>query len=383
MDFADFLIFNARCPDKHISFVKQLHIGMDKLIPRIKEIAQKISETESRRRGIAGFLREASPKLGLFHKVESDTLKEMKIVGVDGGMAKKSLHGMDCMLVRSVGVCFHYQNSRIKSVDYFPSKLPPMQAEVTDLMNDIDWNYYTSIVRASSEVRTAISCIEKFRPTVLLMDGSIVPHHADKPNRLSPSYQAYRNMISEYHRLYDACVSSGTMLAGIIEDSRGARFCDIVKGKASSFGDSYPKEQAEELLCRTRDTNLLFWALHKGERTMTFPYSDEPKEHPVLRDFDEKYSLRLSSFYLKTAQLDRPIRVDCLKDRDGIEDAIASILLSISGHHSSYGLPAPIIEADNVAKLSDTEMENFYFQILAYAGNLPSMMKLRRETRPF
>ncbi len=355
---------------------------MEKLVPRIREIAQKITENEARRKGIAGLLREASPKLGLFQKVEAHNLKDVKVVGVDGGIAKKSLHGMDCMLVRSVGVCFHYHNGRVRNVDYFPSKIPPMQAEVTDVMSDIDWNYYTSIVRESSEVRTAINCIEKFKPDILLMDGSIVPHHADKPARLSPAYQAYKGMISEYQRLYDSCLSSGTMLAGIIEDSRGARFCDMARSQISSFSEG-PADQISELLCRTRDTNLLFWALHKGERTMPFAYSEDPKQHPILRDFDERFSLRVSSFYLKTAEFDRPVRVDYMKDRDNIEDEMASILLAISGHHSSYGLPAPIIEADSVAKLSDTEMENFYFQILAYAGNLPSIMRLRRETRPF
>jgi hypothetical protein len=356
---------------------------MEKLIPKIKEIAQKIAETDGRRKGIAELLRQASPKLGLFYRMELDSLKDIKVVGVDGGMAKKSLHGMDCMLVRSVGACFNYRSGKMKEVVYYPSKLPAMQAEVTDLMSDIDWNYYTSIVRQSSEVRTAISCVEKFHPAVLLMDGSIVPHHADKPARLSPAYQAYKNMVLEYQRLYESCLSAGSMLAGIIEDSRGASFCDIAKSHIPSFADSGNAELISELLCRTRDTNLLFWALKKGERTLPFPYSDEPKEHPVLRDFDEKFSLRISSFYLKTAELDRPIRVDYLKDREAAEDSIASILLAISGHHSSYGLPAPIIEADSVAKLSDTDMENFYFQMLAYAGNLPSMMKLRRETRPF
>jgi hypothetical protein len=353
---------------------------MEKLIPRIKEIAQKISEAEGRRRGIASILRGSSQKTGLFQRVEQSALKDLKVVGVDGGMAKKSLHGMDCMLVRSVGVCFHYQDGKIKSVEYFPSKIPPMQAEVTDVMSDIDWNYYTSIVRESSEVRTAISCIEKFKPAILLMDGSIVPHHADKPARLSPAYQAYKAMVMEYQRLYQSCLSSGTMLAGIIEDSRGARFCEIAKNLISLW-EGNPDHM--EMLCRTRDTNLLFWALNKGERTMPFAYAEEPKEHPVLRDFEDSISMRMSSFYLKTADLDRPIRVDCLKDRDGMEDSLASVLLAISGHHSSYGLPAPIIEADNVVKLSDTDMENFYFQVLAYAGNLPSMMRLRRETRPF
>jgi hypothetical protein len=356
---------------------------VDKLIPRIREIAKKVAETESRRRGVAALLREASPKIGLFHRVEQSGLNGVKVVGVDGGMAKKSLHGMDCVLVRSVGACFNYNNNRIKEVEYYPSKVPPMQAEVTDLMSDIDWNYYTSIVRESSEVRTAISCVEKFRPELLLMDGSIVPHHADKPARLSPAYQAYKEMVSEYARLYDSCASAGTMLAGIIEDSRAVRFCGIAKGQISAFiGDGHA-DQVNELLSRTRDTNMLFWALKKGERTMHFGYCEDPREHPILRDFEERYSMRLNSFYLKTAELDRPIRVDYMKDAEGIEDRIASILLAISGHHSSYGLPAPIIEADNVAKLSDNEMENFYFQMLAFAGNLPSIMQLRRETRPF
>jgi hypothetical protein len=356
---------------------------MEKLMPRIKEIAQKITETESRRRGVADMLKAASPKLGLFHKVTQNELKELKVVGIDGGMAKKSLHGMDCLLVRSVGTCFSYQDGRIKSVEYYPSKVPPLQAEVTDIMSDIDWAYYTSVVRQSSEVATAISCVQKFKPELLLMDGYIVPHHSDKPSRLSPAYQAYKNMVMEFHRLYDSCLQTGTMLAGIIEDSRGVRFCEMAKDQISSFADGGHMERTMELLCKSRDTNLLFWALQKGERTAHFPYCENPKEHLVLRDFDEKYSMRMNSFYLKTAQLDRPIRVDYLKDREGIEDSIASILLSISGHHSSYGLPAHIIEADNVAKLSDNEMENFYFQILAFTGNLPSIMKLRRETRPF
>jgi len=350
------------------------------LAPRIREIAERIADAESRRKAIAGLMRSASPELGLFHKVEHSPLKDVKVVGVDGGMAKKSLHGMDCVLVRSAGVCFHYNGSRIKEVAYYPSKTPPVQADVTDIMSDIDWSCYTSVVRQASEIRTAIDCVGKFSPHLLIMDGSIVPHHSDRPGRLSPVYPVYKNAVSELQRLYEICMSSGTLLAGVVEDSRGVRFCDIAKGHSSISSQA---DYVSEMLCRTRDTNLLFWALHKGERTMVFPYCEEPREHPVLRDFEEKYTMRLSSFYLKTAERDRPIKVDFIKSTEGAEDEIASILLAISGHHSSYGLPAPIIEADSVAKLSENEMENFYFQILALAGNLPGLMQLRRETRPF
>ena len=71
------------------------------------------------------------------------------------------------------------------------------------------------------------------------------------------------------------------------------------------------------------------------------------------------------------------------EDPIGVADRLSSVLLSVSGHHSGYGLPAPLIEADNVAKLSDQEVENFYSHILSFAGNIPSVMKLRRDQRPF
>ena len=71
------------------------------------------------------------------------------------------------------------------------------------------------------------------------------------------------------------------------------------------------------------------------------------------------------------------------KNIDAQADEISAILLSISGHHSGYGLPAPLIEADNVAKLSESEMENIYSNILSFTGHLPGVMKLRREERPF
>ena len=140
-----------------------------------------------------------------------------------------------------------------------------------------------------------------------------------------------------------------------------------------------------QLLEKTRDTNLLYWMLDKGQRSRIFPYSEKPEEHPVLREFGDLAG-RVNSFYLKTAEYDRPFRVDMLaggNDIIGEADHLASVLLSISGHHSGYGLPAPLIEADNVAKLSDSEVENFYSHILSFAGNIPSVMRLRRDQRPF
>ena len=138
------------------------------------------------------------------------------------------------------------------------------------------------------------------------------------------------------------------MLAGIVEDSRNTSFCGMIKRDILSMVTHRMAPELAGLLEKTRDTNLLYLAMERGERTRVFPYSESPEEHPVLRDLGD-YARDLKSFYLKTAEHDRPIKVDMLH---GNEDILSSVLLSISGHHSGYGLPAPIIEADNVTGIS-------------------------------
>ena len=140
-----------------------------------------------------------------------------------------------------------------------------------------------------------------------------------------------------------------------------------------------PAPELVALLDKTRDTNLLYLVLEKGEKTVPFRYSRSPSEHPVLKDLGT-LAEGIQCFYLKTARYDRPIKVDTLSPHT---EKLASILLAISGQHPNYGIPAPLIEADNVAKLSEQEMENFYSQIISLVGNTSSAMRLRREQRPF
>jgi hypothetical protein len=353
---------------------------MESLIPRIREIAERINSAEGKRKEIAGFLKSLGPESGLVRKLSPDPLKDTKVVGVDGGVAKRSLHGFDCMLARAAGVCFHYRDGRVDRVDYLPSRLPVPRPEVIEALSDLDWAYFTSISRQRLEVRTALECMEKFRPGFLLMDGSIVPHHSDRPSRSSPVHGDYMELVSDFKDLYKGARDSGVSLAGVIEDSRGNSFCRMISSDFLAGSGQGLAPGIEGILEKTRDTNLLFWVLERGERSMTFPYSKNPGEHPVLRDLGDS-GKEISSFYLKTARWDRPIRVDFLPGAD--EDRLASVLLAISGHHPEYGIPAPLIEADNVAKLSENEIENFYSRIISFAGNSPGLMRLRREQRPF
>ena len=345
----------------------------------LKQIAERIAETEGKRGKLGEFVKKIGNETGIIIRVEPHTPADMRIAAVDGGLLKKSLHGFDFILVRAAAVCFTYRNGKMTKVEYHPSKNPKPRAEVLEALSDLDWAYAAGISRLLEESGRAIEAMEKFSPDFLLLDGSIAPHYADRPSRGSGLYEGYCRVLENYKKLYRLSKETGTVLAGIVEDSRNTSFCGMIKRDILSMVTHRMAPELAGLLEKTRDTNLLYLAMERGERTRVFPYSESPEEHPVLRDLGD-YARDLKSFYLKTAEHDRPIKVDMLH---GNEDILSSVLLSISGHHSGYGLPAPIIEADNVAKLPETEMETFYSRIMKAIGSRPGILRLRRDSRPF
>jgi hypothetical protein len=349
---------------------------MQKFMPKIREIAKRISETEGKRQKLAEFLKEVNAETKMVFREEKAPLEDMKIVAVDGGIVKKSLHGIDCLLARAAGVCFYYSKGRLEKVDYHPSRNPAPQPEFLESLSDIDWSYFASITRLRMEIKTAVECIERFSPDILLLDGQIIPHHMDRPAKSSPLHEDYEKLVDDYRLLFSK--AGKTIIAGVVEDSRSSAFCSMVDNDILSRVSHNIIPEIRELLGKTRDTNLLHLVLDKNERTGVLrTYS----ENPIMRDFQE-YSERVGSFYLKTAEYDRPLRVDFLAGEEEVS-RLASVLLSLSGHHPGYGIPIPIIEADNIAKLSEIDMENFYSSIQHMAGNAPSLMRLRRDQRPF
>jgi len=347
---------------------------MEHVIDAIKNISNKISETQKKRIVVSNYVRSNNTSLGIIqetHPKQPDGL----IAAVDGGIVSKSLHGMDIVLLRSGGVCFIYEKGKMKGVKHKPSKFPDYMPYVFDNVSDFDWRARANILRQTMEIERAIEMIEE-NPFMLLLDGSVVPHQAYRPHEDQKECMVmYKNMIGRYSDLYKKSMKKGIKLVGVVEDSRSRIICDMLSQVISGPDCS--------VLDVTRDTSLLFSMLEKGEKTVTFNYSKEPGNHPTLADLPE-HAGKIHSFYLKTVPYDRPLRLDFLSDNplaDG--DEIASIISSISNHHVSYGIPAPIIEADNISKVSEKEMSDFYSQILTMTGELPDIMRMRREQRPF
>jgi len=365
---------------------------MHELLDRIGSAAERIRKLEDNRERLGKFLRASKDSVDmsgadvleneLFKMVAPDPLRIRTVIGVDGGLSMHSYHGMDLILTRAVATVFNYKDGKLGEVGYFPSSIvTPTLIIVADPYTDDEFSMSSSLERQRGEVDLATDAFKKFSPDVVFMDGSIVPHGNDRPAKSSPAWERYQNVIRSFNALYG--ISKTGLLAGCVEDSRGRRFCEIAAERILGSIDNPRVPELRKILEGTRDTNLLYHVLEKGERTCVFRYSKSPDEHQILADIGGA-GKNIYCFYIKSAEFDRPVRVDFYAEKDvaATADRIASLVLS-TACHSLYGIPTPIIEADFRAKLQERDADELHDQLVDRIGITPSLMKLRREQRPF
>jgi hypothetical protein len=364
---------------------------MHELLDQLGGIADRIKGVEENREKLGLFLRDAKDSVelcgkgimekGVITAVKTDSLSGTKIAAIDGGLSRHEYHGMDIILTRAVAAIFDYKDGKLDKADYFPQAIvAPKITIVSDPYSDEEFSVSSSLERQYGEIELAGTVAQKLLPDLLLLDGSVVPHGNDRPSTTSPAWSRYTDVLGVFKRLFD----SASLLAGCIEDSRSRRFCEIIAEQVLGKIDSPRAAGLAKILAGTRDTNLLFHMLKRGERTAIFRYAKDADEHPILSDLGE-YGRRIYCFYLKTAEFDRPVRIDFYcKGGDVTEtaDKIASLVLATTPH-GSYGFPAPLIEADFRAKLQERDADSLHDQLVDRVGITPSLMKLRREQRPF
>ncbi len=325
------------------------------MLQELLRISERIREGERRLTELARSKREEHRDRIV--RVEPVEL-EGRIGGVDGGLGELGYHSLEIILVRAVGVVFSYSSGRLTGVSYYPSARPmPEIVENYDPLENDEIRCFRSLTRIKREIAVARQLLDHV--DFLLLDGSLVPQHEDRPRRGSRVNSLYREVVEDLTRLYREAEKKGVVLVGVIKDSRGNRF-------TSSLGLDIP------------DTLFLYHFLRPGERTQSFRYSEYPRDHPVLMDFPE-WADRIGVFYMKTAEYARPIRVEFLGD----EDSIDSVILALSMDNRAFGFPTVLVEADLRAKIDHHELHLVRSRLDASLGNLSLVYSMRRLRKPF
>jgi len=341
---------------------------------------EKLRELEWRRERFAEIIKNNRSNIlldgkPLFREVSPASVNG-KIAAVDGGLLHRNLHGFDLVLGKALGAIFEYKDTNLLNAEYYPDPFPtPTPYPIYKPLSSRDSEIMAQILRQGLEIHTAQEIAQNYDIHTLLLDGSIIPHSSSRPYDDSEIKEEFAKLLESYKNLFKTCQEKNIQLAGIVEDSRGRRFGDILSKTLTE------DMQDEDLLSTTNDTNLLYYMLNKSERTADFPFSDHTKKHPILRGLGE-WAKSVRTFYLRPTTMDRPLRIDFLSSTTE-PTKLASELLPICSANELYGIPTPIIEADARAHLSQNEIDMVYNQLMDRTGPIPSIMKLRRDMRPF
>jgi len=324
------------------------------------EIEELSSDLEKERKRLEEKAQELKQREELVKDIEKEEVT-LKVAGVDGGISRKNLQGIEIVITRACLVEMHYKNGKLQEHSYFPSPDPEPTI-----------NYYKperetkkpQLHRMEKEIQTALNYLEKEpKINILLLDGSIVPNPSDKPKEDSKEKEKYLEVKDKYEKLFEKTTKQGIQLIGAIEDSRSRKI-------------------SRKIGVKSLDNLLLHQALDQGQRTSEFNYSDEPGNHPVLSDFSTRNRNKVKAMYIKPSEEDTPLRLEYLEDHMS-PDEIASHVESISRIAENYSYPVPLIEADLHAKLTDKQKDLIVQQIRNRAGETPSLREKRRDQRPF
>jgi hypothetical protein len=381
-----------------------------KLDETVNNIAAEIRKLEEDKAKLSGILKEARNNVDfsllgrqitsdilenkLCYEVSATNLAGLRVAGIDGGIVARSYQNIDLILRRAVAAIFTYGPNGKLEVSYFPE-----ETSIPDLVSNLqpspilDFELRTSIERITCEIQLAVQLQDYTKVDLIVLDGSIVPQLSDRPPSYSTLTRRYEKAVELYENLYKSCIESGTLLLGVIEDSRSIRYMQILGRLIPHLVEKIPclrrilEIDYRRVVQQTRDTELLQRVLAPGERTPVFRYAESPLDYAIFNDFTNKvWASLVNVFYLRTVEYDRPIRVEYLSTESNevlTAKKVSSVILPLSCHNAQYGIPSVLIEADARAHLMDGDMDIIYDQLVRKTGDSLILSKLRRERRPF
>ena len=224
------------------------------------------------------------------------------------------------------------------------------------------------------------------RGEVVMLDGPIVPHHDLKgANEDSPNRKDYwGQLLRARRRLLEVCEEEGVVVMGVIEDCKARHLLRSVEAELGEEGslDSLKALNDPVALSRRLGGEPV---LRVGERTHAFRLPSS--EYPVVREFERATGYEMHTFYVRTTEYSPPVRVEIPEFVD--PDEAASVVLGTSVEYGGYGIPLPLVMADEFAKVTRSLidwLEEGILEELASRGELDVIFtvfrRLRRESRP-
>ncbi len=331
-------------------------------------------------------LRDMTLDNQFFIQLSPQDISGLTIGGIDGGYSSRLLIGFDIFIFRAIAVFSTYTPERIQKTNYYPDKIPPLELTVSDVgLSAIEFESLGTIRRAITELQVASQVLEfsQKKIDILLLDGSPILRRPNTNNQRIQNY--FKTYLSILSRLISYTSKSGVKIAWVIKDSRLNLFTKFLGKILPFFAEMLPELLSldyRSVINRSRDMDLFYYLLRPNVRSMAYQ-----RDFHISKEFDRKFFL--SAFYLKTVPFDIPLRIEMFQSRNRNPinlineiNVISETILPLSQYNQTYGIPAPIVEADARAKIKDAEIDKL-FQMIRTHYPTPELMLKRRERSPW
>jgi hypothetical protein len=371
----------------------------------LQRIADQVHKLEEKRSAFTSVLHAARFELDLLtglplaqktlletqlaSKVGPLDLGGLRICGIDGGLLKKSLRGLELVISRAIATIFEYDPSGRVLAKYWPYQgaLPRVKANLYPISRR-EAEISASLERVKDELQVAIKVQDRHPSELLLLDGSILPQIIDRPSRRSALAATHKHIRSLYEELYTKVEETGTLLAGIVKDSRSNRFMNLLGDLLPHLIQQYPQLSGlhdcdyRSALKSIYDSEFFFRVLEPGERSCIFHLEEVTLGTRTKRQPKSKRAF--VGFFTRTAKYDYPLRVEVLVPKHfNPQEVVTKVSSMLSSDTDTFALPTVLIEADSQARLAERDMDFIFTQLAQRIGHPADFMKQRRERMPF
>ncbi|MEM5811939.1 MAG: DNA double-strand break repair nuclease NurA [Candidatus Aenigmatarchaeota archaeon] len=312
-----------------------------------KDIVDKFKKEEEKLNEICNKIVKSLP----VKKKIDISLNEFSICAVDSGYTKKLLHVIDVSIIKVASVFMKYENDKLVYFKKYPDNIKE-EIFCFKTFSELELNKKLNEKRWLKEVKLAEEACKLFKPDFLFLDGPLLNIHVSKKCE-KEVFETFSSLINEIKNL---------VIVGVVEDSRSTALCTNLASL------DFLTNEERIIIDKTIDTNLAYHLLNFQERTISF--------------FIDK---NIYFFYLRNSKLDRPLRVEIFsngKDIENIADKVSYVLIK-TAFSETYPFPVSIIEADLASRVNENAIDEIYEKFRASLESLPSLLKLRRNSRPF
>jgi len=342
---------------------------IEKLKNNLRQRDQKIIK-------LINFLKENN--LTLKDNIENEVLVKipesecnLTAAAIDSGFELIEIANSQLLIYKVAGFIAKYKNGRITEYAYEP-RIAKLENEYEEDLEEDENQKFASLVRLNAEISNAINIAKKLKPDIILLDGSILPLPADRPERGTKLFDRYQNLIKKYIELFDVCTKNKIMLLGVVKETKSKKFLKLLKQNVQNIYNLEDFPNTDDFLFMT-------FFLEEKTRSVIFPYS-ENKNEQIIKDIQD-YGSKIFVFYIRTTKHMKPLRIEFLLNED--YKKIDQVFLSLCPKASNYSYPSVLVETDQRSRLTKEQLADVKNLIYNKVFRESAVYYQRNDLKPF